>query len=52
MAATAGTNSRERLSRIEDGFRIIVASSYPNRASGEPSTDAAIGGPDPFYSKP
>ena len=40
-AASAGTSSRGRWYYIEEGFRAMVASADPNRASPEPSSGSS-----------
>ena len=49
-AASAGPSSRKHCCYVEGGFRTIAVSSHPNTSSEEPSSDAAIGGPDQSYS--
>ena len=51
VAASAKPSSRRRRYDIKGGFRTIVASADLVWSSAEPSTDAAIGGPDRSYLK-
>jgi len=45
----ARPSRRGRCYRLGDGFRTIVASSYPNRRSAESSSGAVNGRPDQSY---